>query len=129
MIKLKSLIREWWIFQAWWMHSDGSIEKVDNHLEWISDNLPLDDYYKDDDLLVNKKTGSIADEESIYQEAYKRGMIRMVKAEGGSEPVYIGYSKSVGVSPKQMKALKDFCIENGYPLRDGVTGRDVLVEY
>lgn len=99
-----------------WVLPDGEIEEVGDHIGWFTDNVESE-FFHDEDGFPIKQDGSIAEESDVYNAAYNLGYVRLVK-QIGDYPLMFDYDRNRPPTPKQIKAIKDFAIENHWELRD-----------
>ncbi len=107
-----------------WMLPNGKIEDVGDHLDWYLDNVDSE-WFKDDKGFPICSDGSIAEPEDVYDDAYKKGYVRLVKEPVADTPLGFEYNRSRPPTPNQMKNLKDFAIENEWTLFDDTIRRHV----
>lgn len=112
-------------FLNFWVLPDGKIEKVKDHIGWFLVNVDQDKFHMNDDDMIITDDGSMAEEEEIYQEAFKLGYVRMVKKPEENYPLYIDYSSDRPPSNLQWRNIKNFAIENHWQLTDGIRRKDV----
>lgn len=111
-------------YRNFWVLPNATIEEVDDHLNWFTDNVETE-FYHDEDGIPTYQDGTIAEPGDVYEMAGSMGYIRITKALEDNGPFEFDYIRSVPPTQRQMKAMKDLAIENGVELKDLVTGRMV----
>jgi hypothetical protein len=105
-----------------WMTPSAEIVNCEDHLQWALENVDLSklfpDVYPSVEEVMNGE--SEFDEEDIYYATEQRGYIRIVVE--NEKILSFNYTK---ISNKQLKELKDFCIERDYILFDAVKRKEI----
>lgn len=93
-----------------WVLPNGEIEEVEDHIEWMINH--------DKDV-----SGSDWDWDTIYDIAFDKGYVRMVKEI--NRPLIVDYSLDRPPTNLQWRNIKDFAIENGWKLVDRNGRREI----
>ena len=101
---------------------NGDIKQVGDHLEWFTSTVDSKFYYSGEGDFPTKSDGSIPEIEEVYELAYKMGYVRLTKYVEG---LNVDYFRGNPPTQKQWKSIKDFAIDKGWKLFDGVTGKEI----
>jgi hypothetical protein len=121
-----------------WCLPSGKIEYVGDHIEWFLNNIDQDKFYGinrygtplwldgfDEEGLPEEELCSEAEDRDVYNLAYSKGFVRLTKENNESSPLIFEYYPGKPPTQKQLKSIKDFTIEKGWKLQDGITNREV----
>ncbi len=112
MIKLRSLLQEILGAKNYWMLPDGKIIPLDHqdHIEWFERNVRI---------------GNSTPYNGMYNTAFRMGYIRLINV---GKVLDFTYLTTHPPTPKKLKVLKDFAIENGLLLYDGEFRRNIELD-
>jgi hypothetical protein len=97
----------------YWLHPDGELVKVADHMSYVIDNLNYGYSWNTKRL----------DVDGVYESAYNDGYIRVVEDHAN---VYFTYKASKHPSKQQFKTLYDLAMDKGKNLVDGETGKVIV---